>query len=68
VNDPVLEKMAAELAHALLANGLDPSNPPQGSSPPSSKAFAEYKKRGGDQYADPDEMTKELVRLVKTNT
>lgn len=57
--------MATELYNALVARGTDPSNPPQGSSPPSDKAFAEYKKRGGNQYTDPHKMTADLVEAVK---
>lgn len=61
--DPVLNSMAEELKGALVARGLDPKDPP-GGGPPSSAAFAEYKRRGGIGYESADDFAKDLVERV----
>lgn len=61
--DPILHEMAAELHAALLARGLNPSDPPVGISP-ADKAFAEYLKRGGTVYSDKQHFAKSLVESV----
>lgn len=66
VGDPVLEGMANELCTALIMRGLDPKHPPHESNPPTETFFAEYKKRGGTVYTDPDEAAHDLIELVKT--
>jgi hypothetical protein len=62
--DLVLKGMAAELREALLANGQDPSDPPNHSKPPVEKAWGEYLRRGGDRYTDPNEFLDDLIRRV----
>ncbi len=60
-DDPVLKSMATELRGALLAAGLDPTDPPQDSRPPTTAAWTEYQRRGGGQYDDPDDFITALV-------
>jgi hypothetical protein len=55
--------MARELRKALLERGLDPADPPDGG-PPSEAAFRVYRKHGGKQHTDPDEMVAALVERV----
>jgi hypothetical protein len=61
--DPILTQMASELRAALEARGLDPKNPPAGG-PPAAAAFAEYEKRGGAGFTDPDAFARALVAEV----
>lgn len=65
MEDTVLNELAKELRAALIAQGLDVKNPPEDNGrPPTDKAFAEYLKRGGAQYMDPDKMMDALIKKV----
>jgi hypothetical protein len=66
VDDPVLDGMAKELHDVLKQKGLDPKHPPQESDPPSATFFAEYRRRGGSLYEDPNEAVTALIERVKT--
>jgi hypothetical protein len=62
--DPVLDEMADQFRTALISHGLDPKNPPTESRPPGEAAFAEYQRRGGEVYTDPDQFIKSLIERV----
>jgi hypothetical protein len=63
--DQVLDEMAAELHDALVASGADPRNPPQSDDMPTATFFAEYKRRGGDNYDDAHSAAVALIERVK---
>jgi hypothetical protein len=65
-HDPILDEMADQLRTALLAAGEDPKSPPTQSRPPSEAAWAEYQRRGGEFYSDPDAFMSALVERVGT--
>ena len=65
--DTILDEMAKELRDALVKRGIDPVDHPQDSYPPSTAAFAEYKRRGGSVYKEPNLFIEALVERVKSN-
>lgn len=64
ISDAVLQGMAEEMRNALIARGLDPTNPPVDSNPPIERAFREYCARGGDMYDDPNQFIQALIQEV----
>lgn len=62
--DVILEGMAVELHDALRARGLDTKHPPTDSKPPTDRIWSEYKKRGGTEQTDKDELARAVVKRV----
>jgi hypothetical protein len=65
-HDKILDEMADQFRTALVQRGLDPKDPPTESRPPSTAAFAEYQRRGGEFYSDPDVFIHALIERVGT--
>lgn len=61
IEDETRDQMARELYNALIKSGSDPKDPPTESRPPSGAAFADYRRRGGFDYTNPDEFMADLV-------
>ena len=67
MSDVVLDEMARELRDALIRAGQDPSGPPTGGEPPpTAPAWAEYRRRGGRVYTEPEAFIGALIRRVGT--
>jgi hypothetical protein len=65
-HDKILDEMADEFHTALIAAGANPKEPPADAHPPSAAAFAEYQRRGGEFYSDPDVFIHALIERVTT--
>lgn len=64
--DAVLAGMANELREALEMSGIPlDSHPALDPPPPGDKVWAEYRRRGGDRFADKDTLVRALVEEVK---
>lgn len=66
--DVALKSMADELREALEMSGVPLNGHPAldgPDKPPTEKVFAEYQRRGGTEYTDPDEVFKAIVEEVK---
>ena len=68
MSDVILHQMAVELCGALRAHGIDNRTSPdiKVNMPPTDRAFAEYRRRGGVTYSDPMVFVTELVAEVIT--